>query len=813
MPLLGILQHRLQVVAIGIEHETGVVACAVLRSVTWRSVVPATCCQGCPVEGGDRVLAGDAKRDMAARDGHLARLRLADLEQALSIQPERPEDPGFPERHLVAKRFERVAIERFTPLDICRCNRDVIDHRRFKCSPVRCDVLPCLVRPLRTTFNSRKRPCALPLWTKALRRYSLVPMHRNHSLRGLAVTTLTMLALVACTTEGEPEEADAPETLTSTDQFQATGGDFGPREEMPGAALYATHCAQCHDGTVPKAPHFTWLEMMTPAVMLKALNEGIMAPQAAHLDAAARRHIVEYVTRAPADTIATHTVPFCADGATFDAASRPVKVGWGHDTNRFTPATAGGIDADQARRLTLKWSFAFPQALRARSQPAVGWGAVYTGSQDGTVYAFDLDTGCVRWTFAASAEVRTAVVLTDTSPPLAVFGDILAKLYAVNAWTGELVWSKRADDHPAATLTGSPALHDDTLFVPVSSLEVIPAADPAYPCCSFRGSVLAVNVIDGSERWRHYTIPQAPAVTAQTSAGTDILSPSGAPVWSSPTVDAKRNRIYFGSGENYSSPADGNSDAVIAVDMTTGERVWQRQSTSGDAWNVACMMADNPNCPPERGPDFDHGSSILLVDLPDGSEVLAAGHKNGTVFALDPDDGGKVLWSVKVGRGSIQGGVHFGMAAADGIVYAPINDMNDTRNGDFLDPALARPGVHAIDMVEQAVVWQHVQEDLCGEEREFCDPGVSAPLTAGPGVVFAGHLDGYLRAYDQTSGEVLWSYDTTAEHTGTNGITGRGGSMSGAGPTVAAGHLIVNSGYGLYFHEPGNLFLVFAPTD
>jgi polyvinyl alcohol dehydrogenase (cytochrome) len=650
-------------------------------------------------------------------------------------------------------------------------------------------------------------------------------------MKQINVAFFVLLTLLGCSAdeadtkaaiETTPEsEVESPQKLTSTDEFQATQSDFGPREEMPGAAVYAQNCAGCHNGTVPKAPHFSWLEMMTPGVMLKSLNEGIMQSQAAMLDDQQRRQVVEYITRAPADTMLAHELPMCGDDQRFEVESKPATVGWGHDTSRFTPAEEGGIDAEQTHRLQLKWSFVYPGALRARSQPAVGWGAVYTGSQDGLVYAFDLDTGCVHWTFQASAEVRTAIVLTDTSTPLAVFGDILAKLYAVNALTGELVWSIKADDHPSATLTGSPALADDKLFVPVSSLEVIPAADPAYPCCSFRGSVLALDVNNGAQLWRHYTIPNAPEETSKTPVGTPVLSPSGAPVWSSPAVDRKRNRIYFGSGENYSTPADNNSDAIFAVDMTTGERVWQRQSTSGDAWNVACMMADNPNCPPERGPDFDHGASMILVDLPDGKQVLAVGHKNGTVFAINPDGEpgntkganeskpGDVLWSVKVGRGSIQGGIHFGMAAEQSILYAPINDMNDTRNGDELDPALARPGVHAIDMVEGSVLWQHIQPDMCGDERPFCDPGVSGAITAGPGVVFAGHLDGFVRAYAQTDGEVLWQYDTTQVHTGVNGLVGRGGSISGAGPTVAAGHLIVNSGYGLYFHEPGNVLLVF----
>ena len=620
-------------------------------------------------------------------------------------------------------------------------------------------------------------------------------MHR------IVCTVVFCAGLAACGSDDEPA------TLGSTDDFQATSSDFGPREEMPGAPLYAAHCAQCHDGTVPKAPHFNWLEMMTPKTLLATMNDGIMAPQSAHLSDQQKRDITEYVTRAPADQDLAVSLPMCTSS---DIKGQPPKLlGWGHDTNRATPVSQGGIAKADVPNLKLKWSFAFPGALRARSQPSVGWNSVFSGSHDGTVYAFDLDTGCVKWTFQASAEVRTGVVLTPEG--LALFGDILAKFYAVNAKTGELVWQTKADDHPSATLTGTAAYHDGRVYVPVSSLEVVPAADPAYPCCSFRGSVLALDVATGEEVWRHYTIPSEPKEIGRTSVGTAMLSPSGAPVWSSPTIDVRRNLLYVGTGENYSSPADENSDAIIAVDLTTGERVWQRQSTAGDAWNVACMMADNPNCPKEDGPDFDHGSSILLVKAKDGQEVLAAGHKDGTVFILDPSNEGALLWTQRVGRGSIQGGVHFGMAASDGAVYVPINDMNDTRNGDFLDPALARPGVATIDIDEQAVIWQHVQENTCGDDRPFCDPGVSAPLSVSDGVVYAGHLDGYLRAYDAQSGEILWSYNTAQDHTGTNGLTGRGGSMSGAGPTVADGHLIVNSGYGLYFHEPGNLLLVFEP--
>ena len=386
-------------------------------------------------------------------------------------------------------------------------------------------------------------------------------------------------------------------------------------------------------------------------------------------------------------------------------------------------------------------------------------------------------------------------------------------MYAVKATTGELVWKVSADNHHSATLTGTPAFYNDRLYVPVSSLEVIPAADPKYECCTFRGHVRALNASDGGTAWDSYSVDMESVAVGATSLGTRIMAPSGAPVWTSPTIFASANMLIFGSGENYSSPADDNSDSIIAVRLDTGERIWQRQNVEGDAWNVACMMNNNPNCPPENGPDFDHGSSILLVEIDDGEEVLLAGHKNGTVYGLDPDDKGKVKWSTKVGRGSIQGGIHFGMAAAGDQIYVPINDMNNTRNGDYLDPKKARPGMHSLDANTGEVLWSNIQSNNCLKKHEFCDPGISSPVTSIPGAVFAGHLDGFVRAFASQDGGLLWEFDTRPEREGVNGVMGYGGSMSGAGPAVVDGHLVINSGYGLYNHEPGNLLMVFSASN
>jgi polyvinyl alcohol dehydrogenase (cytochrome) len=633
------------------------------------------------------------------------------------------------------------------------------------------------------------------------------------------VAALASVSAVPAQGAAQPAAQQSSSAIKSTDQLVSRAVDLGPREQMPGAALYAQHCAACHGGAVPKAPHLIWLEMMKPRAILSSLTDGLMKAQGAALSDEQKRQVAEYITREPADVDprAAASAPTCQGGAAaFDLKRAPGAVSWGHDTARFVPAEVAGIVAADVPRLKLKWAYAYPGALRARSNPAIGMGAVFVGSQDGSVYAFDLATGCQRWRFQAGAEVRTAIVLTTwrggkpPARPLAFFGDIVGRLYALDALTGQLVWSIKADEHPSATITGTPALVGERLYVPVSSLEVVPAADPKYECCTFRGKILALEASTGKLLWEHHSIPTPPVPVGTTRVGTRVLAPSGAPIWSSPAFDARRNRIYFGTGENYSSPADDNSDSIMAVDLRTGKRSWQRQSTRGDAWNVACMMTNNPNCPEEDGPDFDHGASMILIDLGKGRQVLAAGHKDGSVFALDPDAPKAPLWVTRVGRGSIQGGVHFGMAAEGSRLYVPINDMNDTQNGDVLDPALARPGVHAIDAATGNLLWSHVQPNVCPAGLKFCDPGVSAAITAIPGAVIAGHLDGFVRAYHGPTGKVLWEFDTKLSVKTVSGAMGSGGSMSGGGPAVGDGHLVVNSGYGLYSHSPGNLLLVFS---
>jgi polyvinyl alcohol dehydrogenase (cytochrome) len=614
---------------------------------------------------------------------------------------------------------------------------------------------------------------------------------------------LMALCLVASAQAAVPASQDSS-TLKDVRELESRKFDSDP-EKWPGAAVYQQTCSHCHQGQVPKAPQKMFLQMMSPVSILAALNTGMMKEEAAALTPEARRQVAEYLGGEKLDANRTvRQAPRCT-AATGEPTQQPVANGWGFDNARFTPPDIAKLTREDVTHLQLKWAFEYPGAIRARSQPSVAFGNIYTGSQDGTVYALDLHTGCVRWASHTTAEVRTAIVVARSS---LYFGDVIARVHALDAKSGKERWNVKVDDHPNATITGTPTFHNDVLYVPVSSLEVTSAADAKYECCKFRGAVVAIEVKTGHVLWKAHTITEEPAPIRTTSSGTRVFAPSGAPVWNAPTIDARRGVLYVGSGENYSSPANDRSDAVLAFNLKDGRLVWSHQMLAGDAWNVACMMKDNPNCPGENGPDVDVAAGTILTTLPNGKDVLLVGQKNGIVYAIDPDARGKVLWQTRVGRGGIQGGVHFGMALEGNRLFVPISDLKDGHDGRRYDMA-GRPGLYALDPANGQVTWSAPAEDIC-KGRNFCDPGISAAITAIPGVVLAGHMDGVLRAYDWTTGEVVWKYDATAGVKTVSGATAHGGSFGAAGPVVRDGYVIVNSGYGLYFHMPGNVLLVFA---
>ena len=610
------------------------------------------------------------------------------------------------------------------------------------------------------------------------------------------------------------DKAPADNELENPELQAQLQGSQGGGADHPGAALYDQHCANCHDNGVARAPARNILQLLAPSAVLNAMNDGVMQQQAAMLSAAERRDVVTFLVGEPEELDADSVM--CAEGASPFRWDEPSAAGhWGLtlDNNRMIDAATAGLTADDLPALKIRWVFDYPGAARARSQPSIAGGAVHVGSQDGTVYALDRHTGCVRWTYDAGAEVRTGLTIPawedGADVAVAYFADVLARTHAIDLATGRGLWKTKVDEHPNAVATGQPLYFDGLVMQPVSSLEVVPAADPNYSCCSFRGAIATLDAKTGELVRKTHTIPEPPKEFARNNVGVPILGPSGAPVWNSPTVDEKRRRIYFGTGENYSSPADGNSDAIMAMDIDSGEIVWVAQTTTADAWNVACMdiIENKTNCPEEKGPDLDFGAPPLLIR--DGArEILVAGQKSGEIFGIAVDDG-EILWRRRVGRGGVQGGMHFGMAADGTTVYVPISDYSDEQ----WPESEARPGVYGLDAFTGALLWSQPADNVCGD-RVDCDPGVSVAVTAIPGAVLAGHMDGRLRAYARDDGEVLWSVETDREFAALSGRTARGGSFGGgSGPVAYDGVLYANSGYGLYFHRPGNVLIAWEVAD
>lgn len=580
-------------------------------------------------------------------------------------------------------------------------------------------------------------------------------------------------------------------------------------QELNGEDIYQTWCAACHSTAVDHSPHITSLNSLPRSTFLSALNGGVMALQAQLLTEPQKEALADFV-------VGNNTRPDW-DWQSMACSSDPQVSGpsisaWGFDlsNSRYLSASEAGVNRSSLAEPELQWAFAYPGATRARSQPAIVGETLYVGSEDGRLYAMNRISGCIHWVFEAGAEIRTGITLAadldeDADVDALIFGDFLGRVYAVDPAGGDLLWRVRPEIHATATITAQPQYYDGRVYVSISSREFLAGSDPSYHCCTFRGSVVALDADSGETVWQQYVIDETPAVVGERVSGTQIIAPSGAPIWNTAAIDPKRNQLYVGTGENYSRPTTGTSDAIIAMDLDTGKIQWVRQTLEQDAWNVACNagFANPVNCPDPRGPDYDYGAPPILVSEGD-RDIIVAGQKSGWAYGISADDG-SLVWSQRVGRGGGQGGIHFGMTAANGVLYVPVFDYGDSASP--IDQMEGRPGLHALDAFTGEPLWSTLAVDECNGRR-FCSPGISSPATALDGFVVAGHSDGMLRAYDARNGEIIWELQTDREFEASNGLPARGGSMGGGtGPLVIDGVLYVNSGYSSLRHMPGNVLL------
>lgn len=578
--------------------------------------------------------------------------------------------------------------------------------------------------------------------------------------------------------------------------------------------IYDTRCAMCHNGGSPEAPRIEALKLLPQERILAAFKTGVMQNQAAMLSDKQQLALAAYISEVEEGAVGESVMKGkCAEeeaDAYLTDFPRVDNWGIGASNQRYYNGDDLQINAANVTDLKLSWVFAFPNASRARVQPTIAGNVLLTASQTGTIYALNRQTGCTLWTFQADAEIRSALVIGRDSTGKAnrlYFGDFNASVYAVDLISKRLLWKQKIDDHPVATITGTLSLFEDRLYIPVSSTEVVSAVDENYACCTFRGSMVALDRTDGSIVWKSYTIDEPPREQGTNSKGVPIMAPSGAPIWTAVTIDPKRRCLYIGTGENYTRPATGTSDAIIAFSLEDGRKRWVQQTLPKDAWNGACVtLTSRANCPEENGPDADYGAPPILVQVGD-KDLLLAGQKSGFVHALDPDQNGAIVWKQLVGRGGTMGGVHWGMATDGQTLYVPINDRG-TYSINKEQPKV--PGLHALNVADGQRLWSTIEENRCPPlSIRGCGPGLSAAITLIPEVVFGGTLDGFLKAYATDDGRELWAFDTKKNFEAVNGVKAFGGAIDSDGPVIVGNQVFVTSGYAKFGEKEGNVLLAF----
>jgi polyvinyl alcohol dehydrogenase (cytochrome) len=502
--------------------------------------------------------------------------------------------------------------------------------------------------------------------------------------------------------------------------------------------------------------------------------------------------------------------------------SEPIDVNAAVLSNGFgtnpsnTRNSNSSITSRNANELTLVLSHAAVGANERRGAPVVTTQAIFTTTKF-TVVAIDRTSGCQYWSyspFEAAADprltgFRSLYFLNERGgrPALLFAGDLNGVMHAIDASSGKQKWKRFVGTDTANhIITGTPVHADGSLFIPVSTLEVIATVFVKGLCCRSHGMVQAVNPYTGEAVWSFHVTPDAQVQRENPSR----LGPNGGSVWSSPAVDTERHLLYVGTGQNLTRPGTGTSDAIVALDTGTGALRWVFQSTADDTWNVSCQLpllwGRGSKCDRPDGGDLDFGASPMLATLPDGRPVVIGGAKNGVVYVLDRESGA-LVWSRRLGAGGNLGGIHWGMATDGKRIYVGVSDLNSSKLTILDKPGApativlsenGKPGVYALDIASGKVEWE--QHPVHQHQGAAVPSIFSAALSVTNDVVFAGSLDGVVHAFRTDDGTSLWARDTRnvepiADAAG-NAV--RGGTIDGAGPIVAGTDLIVNSGYSAF---------------
>ena len=623
-----------------------------------------------------------------------------------------------------------------------------------------------------------------------------------------ARTTAPVLLLLGLSLGGGVARADVATAPTHSSASAPMS-----MQELAGKA-FASHCIQCHslfgvDG----------FKRLTPAEFYSVLRHGQMQEPATGLDDGTLHALAETFGNPQA---ASQRPPHGA--AVMCKAQKPVDentgswVGWDADpkNTRFVdrPFTKAGLEGAH-----LKWTFVIPDSaaefwLGAANPLAVAHGRVYVANINRWMYALDAKTGCAYWTFRADAPIRSGAAVDSG---MVTFGDVRGNVYGLDEQSGQLRWQHRADEQSFARVSGTVTAENGRVYVPVSNLQEVLTIHPDRSCCTSKGSVVAYDIRTGEPLWQTFMIDQPLEYLGRTAEGVNRFGPSGVGIFTNPTVDLARKQLYVTTANQTTGPFVPESDAVVALDLATGAKRWvktlaPKQFGGLDIYNAACETWLDPTrgrCPPENpGPD-GHGdrefdAPAMLLRKENGSDVLIAGSKDGMVYALDPDAEGKVLWELRVGKGSDFGGIVYGMASDGKVIYVPVTDMDvgaQTSDG----------ALNAVNLATGKRIWRTpVPRDGCNN-KEHCVNGLASPPVVIGDVVIDGSMDGVLRGYDKKTGRQFWSFDAVRDMAGVNGYTGKGGGFGMGGVAIVGNMMYISSGTGVYAVEgmKGNVVLAF----
>ncbi len=614
----------------------------------------------------------------------------------------------------------------------------------------------------------------------------------------------------------------------------------------PGKAVYDAACATCHNdpANTPGAERAANLAVLreTGADTLRAslTGDGKMAPMAAALSEQQLTQLITWLTaeQKAADIPWDEAMLCAADNRVVDT-SKPVAFGGfgGSDASpRNLSAGQAGLSKASLSDLEVDWALGFPRT-QGFGVGVASMGDTLFVNGGGKLLAVDANEGCARWVYDGGGSRTTPQIAQIDGKTALLYVTGASTVHAVDAKTGAPMW--KVDGKPSnetGSVRGGVVIHDNKVIVPISASGVAAGMNPKFECCTGHGAVVALNASDGSKLWEYHTMEEATYNGFVNSQGVKQKGPSGAPIWAMPTIDAKRNRVIVATGENTSHPATDTSDAIIALDLDTGDVAWSFQAMEADVWNMACVSetppadslavaprpGDGPNCPMHfggNGRDYDFGAQPIITRTKGGlfgwgaKDIVLAGQKSGDVWALDANTG-ELIWNETVGYGSALGGVHWGIATDGERVFIPINDPAAL----FPAPLESKAGVYAFNINNGKLEWSYESQPGCDDARSdhitACENfyGFSAAPLVVDGTLIAGTLDGRLFVFDAKTGAVLEQFDTARSFTAVNGVETRGGSIEAHGISAGAGHVLVGSGYGSFGQTPGNALIALKPA-